>query len=200
MHGIIIGAAATLGACALLKHRRHCHRRGGCHMRGRHRHGWGHHHGHHTGFEGYEGQEDYHHGGGGRWGGHGGHGGRWGGRGWSRRGPARWVGKLADLVDATPEQEEVIHEAVSKLLTELRGLREEAGSSRRDLGSAFGEERLDEERLGELFARHDQLLEGARKAVVGALAKIHEVLEPAQRERLARWLGRRGPDFGPYRV
>lgn len=192
MHGIIIGAAVTLGACALLKHRRRCHRRGACHMYGR-RHRWGH-HGHHAGFEGYEGQDDYGHGG--HRGGHG----RWGGRGWSRRGPARWVGKLADLVDATPEQEEVIHEAVSKLLTELRGLRDEAGSSRRDLGGAFGEERLDEERLGELFARHDQLLEGARKAVVGALAKIHEVLEPAQRERLARWLGRRGPDFGPYRV
>jgi uncharacterized membrane protein len=105
---------------------------------------------------------------------------------------------LADRIGATPEQEEVMHDAVRELLAELRDLKHELKDSRSLLGAAFDSERLDEERLGELFARHDDLLGNARKAVVGALVKIHEVLEPRQREQLSRWLGRRG--FGPYRM
>lgn len=91
-----------------------------------------------------------------------------------------------------------MHDAVRELLDELRGLKKDAKSTRHDLAGAFGDERLDEQRLGELFARHDELLGSARKAFVAALAKIHEVLEPRQREQLSRWLGRRA-NFGPYR-
>ncbi len=89
-------------------------------------------------------------------------------------------------------------DALDELLRELRSLGGEAVGTRSDLAAAFGSERLDEQRLGELFARHDELLAGARKAVVGALSKIHDVLEPKQREQLARVMGRRG--FGPYRM
>jgi uncharacterized membrane protein len=105
---------------------------------------------------------------------------------------------LADRVDATRAQEEVMHDAVRELIRELRSLEGEVKASREELGGAFGDERLDEERLGELFARHDELLGTARKAVVGALAKIHDVLEPDQRRQLSRWLRRRS--FGPYRM
>ena len=53
--------------------------------------------------------------------------------------------------------------------------------------------------MGSLFATHDELLEQARKAFVGALAKVHDVLDVEQRRRLARLLTRtRG--FGPYRA
>ena len=92
-----------------------------------------------------------------------------------------------------------MHDAARELFGELRSLKDEAKRSRADLGAAFGTERLDEERMGELFARHDELLSSARKAVVGALAKIHDVLDPKQREYLSRWLGSRG-GFGPYRM
>ena len=89
-------------------------------------------------------------------------------------------------------------EALRGLLAELRTVGDEAAGTRGDLGAAFGAERLDEQRLGELFARHDELLGTARKSVVGALSKIHDVLEPKQREQLSRWIGRRG--FGPFRM
>jgi Spy/CpxP family protein refolding chaperone len=117
-------------------------------------------------------------------------------RGW---GPHAFVARIADRLDATREQEQVMHDAVRDLLDELRSLKDDAKNTRGDLAGAFGEERLDEERLGELFARHDELMGTARKAFVAALAKIHDVLEPRQREQLARWLGRRGT-FGPYRM
>jgi uncharacterized membrane protein len=106
---------------------------------------------------------------------------------------------VADRIAATPDQEEAMHDAARELFRELRSLKDEAKRSRADLGSAFGTERLDEAQIGELFARHDELLGTARKAVVGALAKIHDVLEPAQREQLSRWLGSRS-GAGPYRM
>ncbi len=49
--------------------------------------------------------------------------------------------------------------------------------------------------LGEQFARHDTILENGRKAFVGLVAKVHDALEPEQRERLAD-LVERGPRFG----
>ncbi|EDM79151.1 hypothetical protein PPSIR1_27333 [Plesiocystis pacifica SIR-1] len=116
-------------------------------------------------------------------------------RGWG----GRWVERIADLIDASPEQERVISDAARELRRDLEGMRDEGKASRRDLADAFGPERLDEERLGELFARHDERLTEARKSVVGALAKVHDALDPDQRQRLARWLARRGPMAGPYR-
>jgi uncharacterized membrane protein len=179
MLGCIIGATVALGAAAYLVRRRHCgygYRHHGCGRgHGRRFYGYGYDHDHH----GYE---------------------RWGGgpgfRGW---GPHAFVARIADRLDATREQEKVMHDAVRDLLDELRSLKDDAKNTRGDLAGAFGSERLDEERLGELFARHDDLMGNARKAFVAALAKIHEVLDPRQREQLARWLGRRG-SFGPYRA
>jgi hypothetical protein len=92
-----------------------------------------------------------------------------------------------------------MHDAVRELLDELRTVRDDAKASRSGLADAFGPERFDEERMGELFGQHDELLGTARKAVVGALAKIHDVLDTRQREQLARWIGRRA-NFGPYRM
>lgn len=171
MFGIIIGSALAFGACAFMRHHRHHSRCGAFHGRGCH-----HHHP------------------------RGGHGRRR--RGWQRpfgAGPGRFAAFLADRVEATPEQEEIIYDSLRGLMRELRELKDELRPGGRDLGEAFAGERLDEERLGELFARHDELLGGARKAVVGALARIHDALEPRQRESLARWLGRRG-SFDPYRM
>jgi Spy/CpxP family protein refolding chaperone len=164
MLGVIIGATAAFGTCALLHRRRHCGRR----------HGWDrgryHHERHHCGEGGYR-----------------------------SRGPRRFVARVADRIDASAQQEQVMHDAVRELLDELGSLKADAKASRSQLADAFGDERFDEERMGELFARHDELLGSARKAVVGALAKIHDVLEPRQREQLSRWIGRRG-NFGPYRM
>lgn len=88
---------------------------------------------------------------------------------------------LADRLDASRDQEQAIDNAVRELFEQLRGLEDRAVDTRGDLGAAFGVEQLDEQQLGELFARHDELLAEARKAVVGALAKIHDALDSKQR-------------------
>ena len=171
MIGIIIGAALTLG---IINYGR------------RHRHGWRGGRGSRCGDNGRwrgEGEEPWS---------------SWEGprRGGSRRGRA-WIHRMAERLDATREQEQVMHDAAAELYEELRTLGREVRGTRRDVGEAFGPERFDEERMGELFATHDGMLERARKAVVGALAKVHDVLEPHQREQIARRMGRRG-SYGPY--
>ncbi len=71
-----------------------------------------------------------------------------------------------------------------------RGAARATRSWRRSAGSTF-----DGVLLGEQFARHDTILENGRKSFVGLVAKIHDALEPEQRERLAD-LVERGPRFG----
>lgn len=110
----------------------------------------------------------------------------------------RWASMLAWRLEASPSQSEVIREAFHGVYDDLRAVADERKATREDLGKAFGAEQFDEQVMGELFARHDERLEQIRRSLVGAMAKVHAVLEPTQRERLAGMFGKRG--FGPYRM
>jgi hypothetical protein len=127
---------------------------------------------------------------------------RGGHRGWDR-GRDRGHGgpeDVLDRLDLSPEQEKVVRTEVRTIFDQVRGLRDERDRTRSDLGRAVRGD-FDEVVLGEMFARHDERLEKLRGDVTGALGRIHAVLEPAQRERLADLIERglhRG--FGPYRV
>ena len=119
-------------------------------------------------------------------------------RSWRHRGP---VSFLSHAVDATPDQEKVIAAAFRELDDARRGLKDEWKTSRRDVARAFDAESFDAEVLGHAFARHDEVLESLRKTFVGALAKVHDVLDPRQRARIIDWLDGDSAGFGfsPYR-
>lgn len=185
MFGIIVGSAAALGACAYLSRRRRRGYRHGSRHGSRYCYG-GHRHGSHRCYGGSRG---------------------WGrGRDWDEReGPTRervsaWVARIADRLDATPEQEEVMFDAARSVARQLRELKGSVWAGGREVAEALGSDRFDAEQLGELFGHQDDRLRSAREAVVEALAKVHAVLDPEQRERLARWLGRRREGGGPYRA
>jgi Spy/CpxP family protein refolding chaperone len=137
---------------------------------------------------------------------------RWGGRGWGgwgrRRG--RWGGEgrdeggwdgasyflrgLYEQLDTTPGQEKVIREAADELRDNARKLKDEVRGSRTDVAQAVRSPSFDETRIGEVFAKHDTAIESMRKAAVGAVAKVHAVLDDKQRERLAELI-----ESGPFR-
>jgi hypothetical protein len=131
-------------------------------------------------------------------------------RGWHGRGHRHdhWDGPprggpedFLDRLNLTSEQEKVVRAEVRKVIDQVRGLRDERDQTRGDLARSVRGDGLDEVVLGEMFARHDEKLEHLRGEIVGSLGRIHTVLEPAQRERLADIIEsglRRG--FGPYRV
>lgn len=123
---------------------------------------------------------------------------RWGGRrGWG--GPGFFLRGLAEHLDASREQEKVIADAVREVRDEGGKWREEARRSRADLGKAMRSESFDEVLLGELFSRHDTAIEAMRRSAMGAMAKVHAVLDDAQRARLAELIEHGPGFFGPSR-
>jgi hypothetical protein len=187
----IAGSLALFALSRLYRHRRWC-RGGGCHHHGWHGGGgWGGGHGHHG-----------HHG-------HG-HGHGWDG-GFELGGGAPsndvWFGDdvpskrhfiraVLARVNATPAQQRAIGEAVDVFRDDLKKLGGgELRRSRQELSDALRRPSFDAVVMGEQFARHDTIIEGSRKAFVGLVARVHDALEPEQRQTLAK-LVERGPRFG----
>ncbi len=186
---LIAGGLALFAVSRLIHARRWGHAWGGC---GRRHGGW---HGHHWG----------HHG----WGGYGpGYGpddgdpwgpsfhndnDRWGG---GISGKRVFIRAILRRVNATPDQERAIGNAVEEFRADVKKLGGgEARRSRQEIADALRRPTFDGVVLGEQFARHDTVMEGARKAFVGLVAHVHDTLEPEQRAQLAS-LVERGPRFG----
>ena len=119
---------------------------------------------------------------------------RWGRGRWSGRGMPLYLRFLSRRLDATPGQERAIAEAMEQFRSEVDPLRAEARKSRADLAAALRKPSFDEVLLGELFARHDEAIEKARRALVGLGTRVHEALDERQREILAGMI-ERGPGF-----
>ena len=133
--------------------------------------------------------------------------GRWGGGPpWSHHGrhhggrhSMMWHA-LARL-DLSPAQEKVVKAEVAQLKEKARGLKEEGKSARGDMARSIRSDTFEEGALAAMFIRHDDILHNLRGDLAGALGRIHAVLDPEQRERLAEMLesGPRRPRGGPYR-
>jgi Spy/CpxP family protein refolding chaperone len=126
--------------------------------------------------------------------------GRHGRHGW-RGGPRRFLRFLFEKLDTTPGQEKEISAAVEDFVEQARSLKREGRTSRDEVAELLRTESLDETILGELFGRHDERLRDLQKAFADALGRIHQALDPEQRERLAEMIeSGHGPGFGgPYR-
>jgi hypothetical protein len=101
---------------------------------------------------------------------------------------------ILEGLDTNPEQEKVIRGAVDEFRSAAQTAKDEVKKSRADVAKAVRGPAVDEVFFGELFARHDATLESIRKAAVGALSKIHDVLDERQRGRLADMI-EQGPAF-----
>jgi hypothetical protein len=149
--------------------------------------------------------------GGGRWGG--GWGGHWHGHGHGHNhgdesgpgGGPQWMmqryvlRQLFERLDTTPGQEKVIVAAVDEVRTAVREARGEFKLSRDDLAKVMAGDIFDENTVGSTFARQDDALTTVRKAVTGALAKVHDALDSKQRARLAELISEGPGGWGRYR-
>lgn len=193
MFGFLIGTACLIGLIATVRRGFH----GGC---GRYGYagyggGCGHHgfHGHHHHRRGCEGDQEER-----GWGRD--ERGSWGGghrerrgfppfrggfRGW---GPRAWMSMLSERLDLTPAQEKVLFQSFEEVRDTMRKQRGELSETRKDVARAFRAPSFDAVLLGDVFGRHDSKMDEVRKAVVGALARLHEALDERQREKLAQIL------------
>ncbi len=97
----------------------------------------------------------------------------------------RWLDWLFAELDTTHGQEKVILEASREVEDALRSAKGLGKKHRRDLGDILRAESFDHAVVGEAWTEQDEALEKARMAIVTALQKVHEVLEPRQRAQLA---------------
>ncbi|MCP3098706.1 periplasmic heavy metal sensor [Myxococcus sp. K15C18031901] len=128
-----------------------------------------------------------------------------GGRGarWGWRFRLRW---LFERLETSPGQEKVIIQAAEEVFEAFSKLRDQVRPSRTTLGAAMRGEHFDGAAVRELFTQHDVALEEARRVLQGALAQVHEALDPRQRRELADllehgwghgWRGEHGWRGGP---
>lgn len=116
-----------------------------------------------------------------------GHGG-WGRGGWGRR---AFLNRLFMKLETSPSQENVIVGALDQVREKARSLRPELDATRGDLARLLGEESFDAERLGAIYARHDEAMQQMRGAITDAIGQVHGALDSEQRRRLAEILERR---------
>ncbi|HWM84693.1 MAG TPA: periplasmic heavy metal sensor [Kofleriaceae bacterium] len=137
---------------------------------------------------------------GGPWAGPGG--GRWHGPEARHGGPgrSRWMWTVLARLDLSPAQEKVVRAELQTLKQKARSVRDEGSQSRADMARAVRGDDFDENALADMFVRHDDRLHGLRQDLGGALGRIHTVLDPAQRERLAEMIEKSPAVWGgPYR-
>jgi len=122
----------------------------------------------------------------------------WRGRGGFRGfGPRAWFRRISERLDLTPAQEKAFRQAFEEVRDAGRKAKGEVKETRKDFATAFRADSFDAILLGDVFGKHDRALDDVRKALVGALAKVHESLDEKQREEVARivedgWFSRGG--------
>jgi Spy/CpxP family protein refolding chaperone len=132
-------------------------------------------------------------------------------RGWGRGGHrggiggSFWLRMLYTRLDTTPGQEREIRAAIEDLRDRAKDAKSGMLETRENLGKSIAAETFDDAAFEAVSARVDATSEKMKDALSAALKRIHAVLDPKQRERLAdlvsrgafgRW-GRGGG--GPYR-
>jgi Spy/CpxP family protein refolding chaperone len=138
---------------------------------------------------------------------------KWGGGGWRGHrggiGGSFWVRMLFARLDTTPGQEREIRAAIEDLRDRAMDAKSGMLETHENLGKAIGGETFDDAAFEAVSARVDATSEKMKDAFASALKRIHAVLDPKQRERLAeivskgsfgRWGRGGGPGgSGPYR-
>ncbi len=108
-------------------------------------------------------------------------------RGGSRRRSAGLYFAFQRL-DTTPGQEKAIIAAIDEFREGARTLRNKVRASRTEVAAALRAEHFDAARFDAVVARHAEDFATMGSGASVALGKIHEALDPEQRQRLARWL------------
>ncbi len=134
-------------------------------------------------------------------------------RGWGRGGHGGgiggsfWLRMLYTRLDTTPGQEREIRAALEELRERGRDAKSGMLETRESLGKSVAGEEFDTAAFEAVSARIDATSEKMKDAAASALKRIHGVLDPKQRERLAELVSRgafgrwgRGGGGGPYRT
>ena len=130
-------------------------------------------------------------------------GGRWSRRGGGGPGRSFWLRALFSRLDTTPGQEREIRSAIEDFQRTAYQAKDSLSGVRADFARAISGELFDDGAANEATGRADATAATIKDALTAALKRVHAVLDPNQRGRLAEIL-EKGPGFGrrwgnPYR-
>jgi Spy/CpxP family protein refolding chaperone len=109
----------------------------------------------------------------------------WNGRRhWGRHGSFQ-LRRVLDRLDTTPGQEKEIRIALDDLMEEARSARRDFRGSREELARVIREPEVPPGAFDAVFRTQDEILGRLREAAQKAFLRIHETLDPRQREKLA---------------
>jgi Spy/CpxP family protein refolding chaperone len=96
--------------------------------------------------------------------------------------------RLFDELDTSPGQEKAIRAALTELRTSVKALRPHLEETRRSVSSAFSSEAFDGGALERSLDAHVGEASQVTRALVVAIEKTYEALDPDQRRRVARFV------------
>ena len=106
------------------------------------------------------------------------------------------VEQAEDLIDATPQQRQVIDAAKDSIVAQLAARMEQKKGQRQELVAALTADNLDTARLYAVADQHAEELRAMAKVIVPEIQKVHDVLTPAQRQKLAAKMQEHHGDHG----
>jgi Spy/CpxP family protein refolding chaperone len=99
-------------------------------------------------------------------------------------------------LDTSPGQEKVIRTAMAEARTLLTELRDENKGAKQELAQLLEAEQFDEQAVNAWWSGRQGALDAVKPRVIALGKQIHDVLDPEQRSKLARWVASGAAHFG----
>ena len=101
-------------------------------------------------------------------------------------------------LDTSPGQEKVIRTALGEAREVLRDYRKANRGAKQDLGPILEAESLDERAIDSWIDQRKRSLEELKPQLMGIAKRIHDVLDPEQRRKVARFVAEGHGYHGHY--
>jgi Spy/CpxP family protein refolding chaperone len=95
------------------------------------------------------------------------------------------VEEAEDLIDATPQQRQVIDAAKDDIIAKLQARHQARAQHHEEIIAALTADKLDTDKLYQLADQHAAEIREIAKDVIPDIQKVHDVLTPAQLQKLA---------------
>ncbi len=106
------------------------------------------------------------------------------------------VEQAEDLIEATPQQRQVIDAAKDSVVSQIEARMEQRKGHRGEIIDALTADNLDTAKLYALVDQHAEEIRAMAKLVVPEIQKVHDLLTPAQRQKLAQKIKEHHGDHG----
>jgi protein CpxP len=96
------------------------------------------------------------------------------------------VAEMEDYIQATPQQRTQIEQSRDTILNALQAKRQERGQNHQQWMQLLTADKLNPDDLYKIADQHAQAIQDLAKVIVPEVVKVHDVLTPVQRQKLAQ--------------